>query len=154
MRILTISGLFCVALVLSSCLPQTKTEQPAVGRLAMAIVGERSMGDRANDSIGVGVFFKNQETGELHQRVFEFEEGKKVAYFEDLLPGRYLFEGFDEHIFGHPIPRKLQAPVEVTITAGETTLSPLNVHMHAAIYSGAGLGQSMEEDFWDGFNLN
>jgi hypothetical protein len=149
MKFFEILCVVLAAIVISGCLLQPKAEKKDVGQIAFAVVSVQSAIREYRTDIAVEVFLRHLETGVVHSRHFEFKDGERVEYIENLLPGRYLIEEYISHVHGQSYSHKgtTEPFVEMKVKAGKTTLSPMEVGM-SAIYPAGGLNRIWKERYW------
>ncbi len=152
MKVLKFYGLLAAFFVISNCFAQLKTETKTetTGRIAFAVLSELATENLYFTEIGIEVFFKNQETGKIHNRLISFdnEASNRVEYFDNLAPGRYVIERFNDYTMGGLIHNALKPVVEFEIKPGQTTLAPLFIHLYAQAYSWGALDTIDNKSFW------
>lgn len=129
---------------------KTQSESETVGRIAFPVLGRR-ITNNADSSIALEVIIKNQKTGETFTSLIEYEETKRVVYIDNLTPGLYLIDEFNEHVYSAAMLRKFEPSVVIEVEAGKTVLSPVYVLMEAAVYPRCNLAIISDDGFWDDY---
>jgi hypothetical protein len=155
MKLSKLLSALCILVFIAGCSVgsqfenQAQPESNAVGQIAFPVFAEQFMGKRSNTSIGIEVLLKNQKTGQVHKSLMDFKVGKRVEIMDNLTPGVYVMDSYNEMVMGGLLSRRLKPAVEIVVGAGQTVLSPVFVRMAAHVYPGSWVGLIQDEGFWD-----